>query len=307
MGISIVFSNVLMMIAYLGCGLALVKGHKAEPGHAKSFSGFLLYVCCPCMIISAFQSMEYSMENIKKAVLFFFVSMMVQLLFFFALFLLFRKKYTDAKYRILTIGAILGNVGFFGLPVATSLFPNEPIVACYSTLYVTSMNILVFTVGIFMITNDKKHIAPKAALLNPPILSVVAAVPLYLLQIHFPTQIGTAIALLGKMTTPICMLILGMRLAAVSLKKVFTRPFSYAVCLFKLIIFPLFAYLCVYFLPCIDSTFKITLFVLSAAPSASVILSLAELHECEQELSANVVLITTLLSLITISLLLLIV
>lgn len=291
----------------MACGFGIVKARKAETSHAKSFSGFLLYICCPCMIISAFQSMEYSAENFKKVVAFFVATLLVQVLFFFILYLILHKKYSDARHRILTAGSMLGNTGFFGLPLVTALFPNDPIVACYSTLYVTSMNLLVFTAGIFMITNDKKYISPKAAIINPTVLSVLVAIPLYILKIHFPEELMAPVSLLGKMTAPICMTILGMRLAAISIKKIFMRPFAYIASFLKLIVMPLFAYLCVHFLPFLDETFKICLFVLSAAPSASVILSLAELHECEQELSANVVLITTLFSLITIPVLLLIV
>ena len=47
--------------------------------------------------------------------------------------------------------------------------------------------------------------------------------------------------------------------------------------------------------------------MLSAAPSGAIILSLAELHGCEQKLSANVVLLTTLCSLMTLPLMLLLV
>ena len=307
MGFWIVFLNVLVMLLFLSCGFFLVKAHKCEASHAKSFSGFLLYICNPAMVINAFQSMEYSSESIGRLVSFFIATLLIQLLFFGILYGIFHRKYADAKYRILTVGAIMGNVGFFGLPVVTALFPEEPIAACYSTMYIISMNLLVFTIGVFLITNDRKFISVRSALVNPTTVALLLALPLFLFHIQLPPFLGNAVALLGKMTTPICMVILGLRLSTISWKKLFTRPFVYAVCLLKLIVFPLFAYLCVCFLPGLDTTFKISLLVLSAAPSASVVLSLAELHECEQELCANVAVLTTLCSIITLPLLLLIV
>lgn len=60
------------------------------------------------------------------------------------------------------------------------------------------------------------------------------------------------------------------------------------------------------FLAILDETFKSCILILSAAPSGAIILSLAELHDTEQELCANVVLLTTILCVITIPLLLLI-
>ena len=174
-------------------------------------------------------------------------------------------------------------------------------------MYITSMNFLVFTLGVFFITQKKQYVSLKAAILNPTTLAVAVAIPLYLLQIRFPTPMADTVSLLGKMSTPLCMFILGKRLASMRLKTVFTKPFAYVVCALKLIVYPLFAYLCVYFLPFFDETFKICLYVLSAAPSGAIILSLAELHGCEQKLSANAVLLTTLCSLITLPLMLLLV
>ena len=209
---------------------------------------------------------------------------------------------TEAKYRLLTIGATLGNVGFFGLPLVTALFKTQPIVACFSSVFVMSMNLLAFTVGVFMLTGDKKHMSLKSAVINPSVLSLLFALPFFFLKITFPQVILQPLDLLGKMSTPLCMFVLGMRLASANKKNLFTRPTVYLGCLLKLVIFPLFAYALVAFLPFFDATFKACILVLSAAPSGVIILSLAEFHEKEQELSANIILLSTLLSVITLPL-----
>ncbi len=300
-------TNVAVMMFYLLCGLLLTLFKKSVASHAKTLSAILVYVCSPALIISSFQSINFSWETAKQIGIFFAFSLVIQILFFVVLYAILHKKMKDAKYRILTVGATLGNVGFFGLPLVTSLFPEAPLVACYSSVYVMSMNLLVFTLGTFMITADKKFISVKAALLNPTVLAIAFALPFFFFDIHFPQPITQTLDLLGKMSTPVCMFVLGMRLATVKFKDLFTRPFAYVTCALKLIVFPLFAYLCVYFLPFVDATFKTCMLVLSAAPSAAVILSLAELHECEQELSANVLLLATILSVATLPLIVLIV
>ena len=310
MASTIVFNNVLTMFIYMLCGFLLVKTKKMEADHAKSISAFLVYPCSTCMIISAFQSMEYSLDLFASAMTFFVATLLIQLLFFGLLYIVLNKKLKNqksARYRILAAGSTMGNVGYFGLPLVTALFPDQSIVACYSTLYVTSMNLVVFTLGVYMITNDRKYISLKTAILNPTFLSTLVAVPLYLLQFHFPPVIGNAVSMLGKTTTPICLLVLGMRLASMEFKKTFTRPIIYVICVLKLIVFPLFAYACVYFLPFVDETFKTCVFVLSAVPTAAVVLTLAEVHECERRMCANVVSISTLLSIFTIPLMMLIV
>lgn len=259
------------------------------------------------MIINAFSEMEYSLGSFLEIIKFFFTAIAVMLLFFIILYAVLRKRYEDPKYRIFSIGSVLGNVGFFGLPLVKALFPGYPLAVCYCMAYVVAMNLIVFTVGVFMITQNKKFISLKTVFLNPTTVALVIALPIYFFGITLPSPLAGAVSLLGNVTTAICMLVLGMRLASMSLKKVFSQPFTYITALSKLVVFPIFAFLCVCFLPFFDDIFKTTLFVLSAAPSAAFILTLAELHGKEQELSANIVLVASVMSIITLPLLLLII
>ena len=295
----IILSNVAVLLVYMLLGFLLCKAGKGHVAHARTLSGLLLYVLSPAMIINSFLQLEYSGENAAKIAKYFIATLVVQILFFAVLYIILRKKYEDAKYRILSVGAVLGNVGFFGMPVISGMFPDDSIVMCYSSVNVMSMNLIVFTIGVFLITNDKKYVSVKSALLNPTTLSIAAALPLFIFNVQLPTVVQSSVEVLAKAVTPMCMFILGMRLSAVKLKPLFTRPFVYCTCALKLLVFPIFAFLCVRWLPFFDDTLKITVVVLAAAPSGAIIESLAELHECEQELSANVVLLTTILSVAT--------
>ncbi len=292
--------NVIMMIFYLLIGYVLAKCDKACDKHARTISSLLLYVCGPAMIISAFLSLDYNQNDLKQMGLFFIVTLVLQIIVILILFLILRLKYSDAKYRILTFGAVCGNVGFFGLPLVNAIFPEYPIVSCYSSVYVMSMNLIAFTLGVFLITQDKKFVSLKAAVLNPTTIAILVALPLYIFKVKFPTTITDTVSLLGKMSTPLCMIVLGLRMSAMNVLSIFKNKFTYLACALKLIVFPLFCYLCVYFIPGLDDTFKACVLILSAAPSGAIILSLAELHQTEQELCASVVLLCTLLCVITI-------
>ncbi len=295
-----IFSTVAIMLVYMVIGFALCKCKKAEVSHAKSLSAILIYILGPSMIINSFLGLEYSNENIIQIGIYFIVSLLVQVFFFGILYIVFHRKYKDSKYRILTVGAVLGNVGFLGMPVIASVFPGVPIVLVYSSINVMSMNLIVFTIGTFMITNDKKFISVKNAIFNPTTIAIIISLPLFIFGIHFPDAIESGVGLLGKMVTPICMLILGMRLSEAKLKAIFTRPFVYATCLLKLVIFPVVAFLLVNWIPGISVFCKTTVVVLAMTPSGAIIQSLSELYECEQEFAANVVLLTTIISVLTI-------
>lgn len=301
----IAIKNVILTLLYIIPAFILCKVKWAKAEHLSTLSNILVYVCSPCMIINSFLNFRYDLHDLKNMGLFFVITLVLQTFFMLAIGFVFRRKFEDARYRVLTIGAVMGNVGFFGLPIIRALMPGNPEVLCYSSIYVFSMNLLVFTVGVFCLTGNKKFMSLKNLLLNPSSISIIIALPLYILGAGFTMRENgldifvDALGLLGSMTTPLCMFILGIRLAAVSFKKLFSRPLVYLTCALKLIVFPLFCYICVYFLP-LEESFKASILILSSVPCASIILGMAEIHNGETELAANSVLVSTLMCFMTI-------
>ena len=118
----------------------------------------------------------------------------------------------------------------------------------------------------------------------------------------FPDLLRTGFSTLGAMSTPLCMIILGVRLATMDLKRLFTTPLAWLISAGKLIVFPLFCWALT--LPFnLDPVFRGSVLILAATPCASILLNLAEIHHNGQELAANCALLSTLLSVITIPLL----
>ena len=301
MAFGIAFSNVLLTLLYIIPGFLCCKTKIAKADHLSTLSAILMYVCSPCMIVSSFMETERSLQNIGKIMLFFVVALIIQTVLTFVLYGLFRRKFDDVKYRMLTVSFGLGNAGFFGIPIIKAVLPGHPEVACFACVYIVGMNMLTFTIGAYCLTGDKKRMAMKRAFLNPSFISLVVALVLYALNVKsiMPDMLNDAIILLNKITTPLCMIILGIRLASVSFKKLFARVFVYVTCACKLIIFPFICLLLVWFLP-VDNIFKAAMFILGGTPCASVMLNIAEMYNGETELAANCVLLSTLLCVFTI-------
>ena len=111
-------------------------------------------------------------------------------------------------------------------------------------------------------------------------------------------RFADAVSIVARMSSPLCMFILGVRLAQMSFRSVFSRPFVYLTTVLKLVVFPLFCWIILHFLP-LDPVFKASVLVLASVPNAAIMLSLAELHHGETELAANTLLVTTLLCFLT--------
>ena len=300
---SVTLENVVLTLLYLSAGFLLCKTRLVKAEHVSSISATLLYFCGPCMFIGALTDLDPSAELNLNIFLFLVISFVTQILFMLIVFLSLGSRRKSFPGRMTALASVMGNAGFFGLPIVKALFPESPEAAAYSCIFCVSMNILAWTVGIFVLTNDRKYISLKAALLNPTVVSVAGALVLYLLKSKewMPSLLTKGIHTVGGISTPLCMLVLGIRLSTMDLKRLFTQPVPWVTSLGKMVIFPLFSYLLVFFLP-LPGVFKASILILSATPCASVILNLSEIHHSGQELAANCTLLSTLVSIVTIPL-----
>lgn len=295
--------NVLITLLYILPGFILGKTKKAKAEHLSTLSNLLVFLLSPSMIANAFLSTTFTKETALNMLLYFVLITAVQGVFFLIVYLIFRKKYTDIRYKMFTVASFLGNVGFFGLPIVKVLFPTEPIVMCYSVLYSISMNLYVFTFVVYFLTNDPKYVSLKAAIINPSVITLLFSIPLYLLNVgaKVPSELMSMLSLFSNMTTPICMIILGVRLSKIPFKVLFTNFFAYFMAFGKLVIYPLFVFFLLYFVP-LDPLMKSCAVILSACPCGAILLNMAEIYHKEEAITANALLLATLSCFLTIPL-----
>ena len=304
---TIALSNVLVTLFYLFPGFVLRKMGKAKEEHLPTLSAVLVYIGTPFLQVASFMAMDFSWDGVKNMGIFFLVTFAVQCLFMVAVRLVLgKKRFGEGKYRLLTIGSVMGNVGFFGIPIISALLPDNPEVACYAAMYSLSMNMLAFTFGVFCLTGEKRYMSVRAAVFNPTVFGFVVSLPFYVFGLRnvLPEVLVSAIMIVKNMTTPLCMFILGMRLASAKFGEIWNKPSVYGTVAMKLIAFPLFAYAVasVPFFGLPDS-FRWTVLILSGTPCASILLSLSELHRTEPDLAADSILVSTLLCFLTLPLL----
>lgn len=290
-----------IMLFYAVPGYLLIKTKLVKSEGIAYFAKLLMYVCQPMLVIYSFYQVDFS----KKAVtdmLFSFVFILVAIIFTLLLFFfIFKKKQEDTKYRIYTISTSLSNCAFMGVPILQALLPDYPEAVAFSAMFSLAMNIVGWSVASFIITRDKRYISPKKIFLNPCVLSLIVAIPLFAFSVALPSQVSDMVTLLAKMTTPLCMLIMGMRLACASLKNVFNSPMQYVIIAIKQLVVPLIIFAVLLLFP-VDQNLKSSIFIMFACPVASVVLNFAEMLGSGQETAANLVLLGTGLSVLTLPL-----
>lgn len=201
------------------------------------------------------------------------------------------------KKKILHFANIFSNCGFIGFPIINSLFGAEGMV--YASIFNMIFNIFLWTYGVMIFSNKVSKDSIKKVLLNPAIIAVYIGVIMMIFNIKLPSFILESTKLVGNMTPPISMIIVGVMLADVKLKDVFKEPTIYYGSIIKLIIIPLNLYFIKLLLK-ENSTIINTIILIQAMPAAAMTTIFSLDFNKEKEYSAIVVFISTLLSIITI-------
>ncbi len=297
------------MMAYAVPGFLFVKTKTLSVSHIPPFSKLLVYVCQPCLELYAFQSADFTPKLLAEMGWFFLLCTGVQAGMILLFSIAFRFDWAQVRRRVAAAAGVFGNVGFLGIPLLQALLP-EPVRAdgvALSAVFALSMNLFAWTAGLYLMTGERKHIRVKALLTNPAILAFYLAFPLFLLGWRLPDAVLDTVSLAGKMSTPICMTVLGMRLAATPWKRIISDRCAWLACAGKLIVMPLLAFAVSAFLP-LPSYLRATLFLLCCCPSASVVQNFSELYLPDDAVdgkrtAADAILLSNILCMATIPLL----
>lgn len=283
-------------------GYILMKRKMLSEACIPGFSKILLFVTQPCLAIYTFRSAEYSLEKLIDVGKFALLSSVIMGVMIGGAYLLLRHRYERSIYRVMTFAVGSANCAFFGIPIIEALIPHMAAdVIIYTMVFSFVMNLIGWTAGSAIMAQDVRYISVKKIFINPAMIGTVIALVLFVTELPLPSDLMSMVTTTGKMATPISMIVMGMRLATMDLKKMFTNARVYAAAFAKLVIMPLAALLLVIFLP-ISPDVKVTFFIISACPIASVALNYAEIVGEGQDEAASMLLVATMLSIVTLPL-----
>lgn len=290
---------VAVMLAVAVPGFILKKKKMVGDDCMPSLSKILLYVCQPCLSIYTFKKATFSVQMLGSIGIFALLALLVQILMLGIAFLLFRKRIKNPLYRIMTIACSLGNCAFFGIPILEALFPETAAgLLIYTSVYAIIMNVIGWTLGAAIISQNLKYVSVKKIFCNPAMFSLLIAIPFFIFEIPLPQSVDSMVDIIGRMSTPISMLIMGMRLATTNFKQMFTTKQIYISIAMKQFLMPIIALLMIAFLPA-DGGMKAALYIICCCPVASVVLNFSEILGEGQKEAASTVLLSTILSILT--------
>ena len=233
-----IVTQMLMIFGIVLVGLASAKRNLWAGELDRKLSVFILNVSMPALILASVMGKDLEFE--ASEVLTLSLVAVVNYVILIGMACLIPKIWHVNRSRqgLARFMLAFGNVSFIGYPVCDAVFGSKA-VFCASVLNIP-FNLLIFTIGVSFINGGKARSAfsPKLVF-SPCVVASLIAVGIALMGISVPEPVGQWFHLLGDLTTPCALLIIGSSLSHIPVRDMLGNRFAYAISLLRLIVLPL--------------------------------------------------------------------
>lgn len=304
MDLSAVITQMGILFLLIAIGFAAAKCGVFPEGTNRVLAQLVIVVTNPCMILNSALSGDRPLQNSEVLLLTGVAVAAFALLVAVGQGLPRLLRVAPDERGVYTFMTTFPNVGFMGFPVVRALYGEGAVF--YAAIFNLVFQFLVYTYGVALLTKrEGERRFPWKVLFSPVILASVVAYGCYFTGFRAPAVVTQTLGMLGNVTSPVSMLVIGIALSAVPLRAVFGNWRLYALNAARLLLLPV----SVYFLLrlWIDNVLILGItVVILGMPFATLTTLLSAKYGKRTELAASGVFLSTLMSMITIPLLMLI-
>lgn len=295
-----VLTSILSLFIIIGIGYILSKDGILTGSRVHTISHILVNIALPALTISSMQvpSTAQSMGIVDHMLLLAFAYYILAFLASIAICRFLPS--TDTEKGVFQFMLVFPNVGFMGIPVSEVILGPESLF--YVILFNLPFNLLVFTMGIWLLARGRPGKLDPLVLLTPGLIASLIGLALFLVGYDIPYPADTALEWIGKATTPLAMLVVGALLATLPVSRLAGDWRVFVISSLRLAVFPILAFLIL--APFLDDKLLLgSIVLLIAMPIAANSVLLSEEYKVDSALASQGVFLSTLLCLVTIPLL----
>ena len=296
----IVLQQMLILVLLMAVGFGARRLNIMDQDTKVHITRILLKVTLPATLLASMTGSPIDVDRGEVPFLFFiivcaFIAMGV--VSWLVPILLRTPREERGAYMAL---GLFGNVNFMGIPLIYAFFGAAGML--YGILYNIVFNLLIFSLGIKLIGGKETKLSIKL-FLSPVMISGVISVILFLLDVQLPYVPHRSLSLLGGITSPMAMLLLGAVLGEMNAKEMFQGWKIWVGALVRLFFAPLGVFFALSLFPLEPMVIQIMV-IISATPGAISMAMFAIEHNRNQELVSKGIFLSTLLSVVVLPLLL---
>ena len=271
----------------------------------KNMSGMVVHVMIPAMIITAIANIEITGAILKGFFLFVLAQFALAVVFGFLMRFYCRKRGLEEKLMpMLDITTGSMNTGFIGLPVA-AIFLGETGVM-YMSAGVLSLNLYLWSYAICTIESVNGKGNGGAARTAKKILTNVNCQAVFIgillaatgASAYIPEMVLTFLKKVGDLATPLSLIYIGALAGSSGIMSLLKEKTAFELSVVKMIGLPLLAILIMMVVPA-GPMAKSAFLLAAALPAAVVVPMMVEQYGYGEKLSSDIVLWSTLISMVT--------
>lgn len=284
----------MVILGYTACKLGYM-GDKFD----KKLSSIVVDITCPLLVLSSVMGDEMPDRSlILPLVGVGFLTYIILLVFGFWVPRFITKNHDDQG--MIGFALMFANVGFIGYPIVSSIF--GPKAVFYAALLNVPNTFFIFTAGVMLVKGEYsiRQFNPKV-LLSPALIGAFIAALLVAFGVHTPEMIARPITMVGNITVPAALMIIGSSMARLPLREIIGSGKVYATSFLRLVIVPLSVYF-LFRLCGVNTLINNINTVVIAMPVASFGTMFCMKYGRNPSLMTEATFITTLFSIITIPL-----
>ncbi|MBR3995714.1 MAG: AEC family transporter [Clostridia bacterium] len=300
-----VASKVINLFFIMIMGVVLRKAGVLDKKSTSAMSAMLVNITNPFLVICAMQK-EFEPALVRNSFIILGLSVFMHILTAIIGTVSFRFEKTRSKEKIYSFAMIFANCGFLGYPVLQAFLGDE-LGLFYGVFFTLFFNIFCWSYGVVLM-NDGKGLDGRTMFrkifLNPSFISAILGFVFFMLEIKIPVFIGEGMNLIGNMTFPLSMLIVGSLFCELDMLSVFRDKIIFWYMALKLILFPVAMIFVSQFLIVelmqLPNMFAYLLVTMCSMPAASNTAIMADYYNADKLLAAKTVSVSTLFSVVTI-------
>ena len=285
----ILAKKILSLFLVMALGIVLVRCGIVRSRDSKVLSMISLYLVMPCVIISSFQ-VKYQPEILN--------GLLLHLVLIVVVGFLGKVLKLDGVEET---SLIYSNAGNLIIPIVTAILGKEWVI--YTSAFLSVQLFLLWSHAKMKLCGEK-GIDLKKILTNINMIAIFAGVLLFLLQIQLPAPVQDAVDSISSMVGPMGMLILGMLIAEMDLKKLMSYHRLWWITLLRLVGIPLIGIVLLKYsslaalVPEGRTILLVTLLAI-CTPSASTLTQMAQVYGKDADYASAINVVTTLLCVVT--------
>lgn len=287
--------GMMFLMILIGAGMRKIQIVTTEG--RRSMTNLVVNLILPSNILYAFSKADASAFRSMLVVV--AMAFLIQLAWYLLSRVLWRGM-DESRRGVMRYAFQFSNCGYLGNPVIEGLYGAPGLV--YASVFLLPVRLFMWSVGLECFQKGAGSLRKtiERALTHPCVVATILGVVWMFFPVGLPDFLYNTISGFNQCLTPMTMLVIGFIMAETDLKKMFCKDL-FVITVLRLLLQPL-AVLAVCRLLNLETLVAEVVTVLVSMPVANTTALLASQHDCDYTFASNVVVFTTLVSMITIPL-----